>query len=277
MKIKIILFTINIFFFSFISSAQSYKFDKFIIYQNLTDSIESNVYCNSNNSNYFLRVLNSYHGQEALIYDLINKKVHYFDVIKKSIGDDSNEISFKYKNSKAVIEKYNTNYFFEYNKIDDDSLYNYSKLVVYKNKSKNKKINEIELKIKKDKSNYFPLYRFCTMHKSAAYKIAELIFPFLSEGEHNTISWQPANFAGTANIKTVENKGAVPPGMYNPTFWIGLFSCQHVTPMLVSTTILSVFWAEWNCSIFDLANWIASFNSAETSFLAISISENSIT
>lgn len=164
MKIKIILFTINIFFFSFISSAQSYKFDKFIIYQNLTDSIESNVYCNSNNSNYFLRVLNSYHGQEALIYDLINKKVHYFDVIKKSIGDDSNEISFKYKNSKAVIEKYNTNYFFEYNKIDDDSLYNYSKLVVYKNKSKNKKINEIELKIKKDKSNYFPLYRFCTMH-----------------------------------------------------------------------------------------------------------------
>ena len=50
------------------------------------------------------------------------------------------------------------------------------------------------------------------------YKIAGFIFPFLSEGEHKIISWQPANLAGTANIKTVENKGAVPPGMYNPTF-----------------------------------------------------------
>lgn len=164
MKIKTILFLINLFFFSFISSAQSYKFDKFVVYQNLTDSIESNVYCNSNNSNYFLRVLNSYYGQEALIYDLINKKVHYFDVIKKSIGDDLNEISFIYKNSKLVIEKYNANYFFEYKRIDEDSLYNYSKLVVYKNKSKKKIIDEIELKIKKNKSNYFPLYRFCTMH-----------------------------------------------------------------------------------------------------------------
>ena len=32
------------------------------------------------------------------------------------------------------------------------------------------------------------------------------------------ISEQPANLAGTPNIKMVENKGAVPPGIYNPTF-----------------------------------------------------------
>ena len=57
-----------------------------------------------------------------------------------------------------------------------------------------------------------------TPHKLAAYKIAGLIFPFLSGGEHKTISLQPAILAGTANIKTVENKGAVPPGMYKPTF-----------------------------------------------------------
>ena len=48
--------------------------------------------------------------------------------------------------------------------------------------------------------------------------MAGFIFPFLSGGEHITISLQPAIFAGTANIKTVENSGAVPPGIYKPTF-----------------------------------------------------------
>jgi hypothetical protein len=36
---------------------------------------------------------------------------------------------------------------------------------------------------------------------------------------------------GTANIKTVENKGAVPPGIYKPTFE-SVFSCQQATPSL---------------------------------------------
>jgi len=164
MKIIKTLFLISLFLFSFNSSAQIYKFDKFAVYENKTDSIESNVYCNSINSNYFLRIINSYHGQEALVYDLISKKVHYFEVTKKSIEKDLTEVSFKYKNSRKVIEKVKFNYFFEYIKINEDSLYNYSKLVVYKNKSKKKIINEIELKIKKNKSSYFPLYRFCTMH-----------------------------------------------------------------------------------------------------------------
>ena len=67
------------------------------------------------------------------------------------------------------------------------------------------------------------------------------MFPFLSGGEHKTISLQPAILAGTASIKTVENNGAVPPGMYKPIFWMGLFSCQQLTPSVVSTTTLSVF------------------------------------
>ncbi|MNY78448.1 hypothetical protein D3C86_2186990 [compost metagenome] len=55
-----------------------------------------------------------------------------------------------------------------------------------------------------------------TPHKLAVYKMAGFIFPVLSGGEHKTISLQPAISAGTANIKTVENKGAVPPGIYKP-------------------------------------------------------------
>ena len=48
--------------------------------------------------------------------------------------------------------------------------------------------------------------------------MAGFMFPFLSGGEHKTISLQPAILAGTASISTVENKGAVPPGIYKPTF-----------------------------------------------------------
>ena len=49
--------------------------------------------------------------------------------------------------------------------------------------------------------------------------------PLVSGGEHNITSLHPAIFAGTANINTVENKGADPPGIYKPTFSIGNFFC----------------------------------------------------
>lgn len=52
----------------------------------------------------------------------------------------------------------------------------------------------------------------------AAANIAGFTFPSLLGGVQSTISLHPAILAGVANINTVENKGAVPPGMYNPTF-----------------------------------------------------------
>ena len=61
----------------------------------------------------------------------------------------------------------------------------------------------------------------------------------LSKGEggvHKIISSHPANFAGTPNINIVENNGAVPPGMYNPTFCIAIDFLQHFTPGIVSIT-----------------------------------------
>src|SRR5690554_7772708 len=87
-------------------------------------------------------------------------------------------------------------------------------------------------------------------HKLAVYRMAGCIFPSLLGGVQRTISLQPAIWAGTASIRMVENRGAVPPGIYSPTFWIGLFSCQHCTPSEVSTEIRGVFWAVWNFSIF---------------------------
>src|SRR5690606_5562538 len=111
-----------------------------------------------------------------------------------------------------------------------------------------------------------------TPQRLAVYKIAGFIFPFLSGGVQRVNSWQLAIFAGTANIKTVENKGAEPPGIYSPTFWIGLFSCQQITPSVVSTVTLLLFCALWNFSMFVFAKLIALFNSLETSFSALAIS-----
>src|SRR5574344_1035416 len=76
-----------------------------------------------------------------------------------------------------------------------------------------------------------------------AYRIAGLTLPSLFGGVQSTISSQPAVLAGIASIRTVEKSGAVPPGMYSPTFVIGLASCQHVTPGVVSIFLNSGSWA----------------------------------
>ena len=52
-----------------------------------------------------------------------------------------------------------------------------------------------------------------------------------------TISLHPASCAGIPNISTVEKSGADPPGMYRPTFSIGLLSRQHLTPFMVLMTL----------------------------------------
>ena len=78
-------------------------------------------------------------------------------------------------------------------------------------------------------------------HKAAVYRISLAIVPSEFGGVQRIISLQPASVAGTPSINTVENKGAVPPGMYKPTDSIGRFSCQQRTPSCVSTSTLLVF------------------------------------
>ena len=76
----------------------------------------------------------------------------------------------------------------------------------------------------------------------AAMRIAGFTFPSLLGGVQSTISLQPAILAGVASISTVLKRGAVPPGIYNPTFSIATLFCQQVTPAQVSTLLPSNFW-----------------------------------
>ena len=64
------------------------------------------------------------------------------------------------------------------------------------------------------------LYTCSTPHRRAAYNTSAATLPSLLVGVHNTTSSHPAIFAGKASINTVENNGAVPPGMYKPTLLI---------------------------------------------------------
>ena len=64
----------------------------------------------------------------------------------------------------------------------------------------------------------------------AANNTAGCTFPSRPGGVQRTISLHPAILAGTASISTVENSGAVPPGIYNPTFSMATAFCQQVTP-----------------------------------------------
>ena len=69
--------------------------------------------------------------------------------------------------------------------------------------------------------------------------MAGFIFPSAPTGVQSTMRLQPAIAAGVASINTVENNGALPPGIYKPTFSIGLLSRQQTTTLVVST--LTVF------------------------------------
>ena len=88
---------------------------------------------------------------------------------------------------------------------------------------------------------YIFLNIFVTPTNDAVYKMAGFMFPFLSGGVHKTTSLHPAIFAGIASINMVENNGAVPPGIYNPTFSIATFFLQHFTPLFVSIIGSRVF------------------------------------
>ena len=106
----------------------------------------------------------------------------------------------------------------------------------------------------------------------AANKTGAGSFPFFCGGVQSTISLQPAILAGMANISTVEKSGAVPPGMYKPTFSMPTLFCQHFTPGVVSITFVSNFCAAWNLVMLAAACSIAAFKLESSSVMPASIS-----
>ena len=108
----------------------------------------------------------------------------------------------------------------------------------------------------------------------AAARIAGLMLPSGDGGVQRIISLHPAILAGVASIRTVEKSGAVPPGMYSPTFSIATLFCQHSTPLHVSTLFVMYCCDSWNLSMLPWAMLIASASSLSMSLHALSISSS---
>ena len=109
-------------------------------------------------------------------------------------------------------------------------------------------------------------------HSRSARRTSGATEPSLRQGVQRMRSRQPARAAGTASISTVENRGALPPGMYRPTRRIGTGRWMQTTPGAVSTRISRGIWAPWKASMFFLAARIASRTGSATSLQAASTS-----
>ena len=63
-----------------------------------------------------------------------------------------------------------------------------------------------------------PACRFCSILPHVRQRVRRGVFSCLFPGTAQNDFFASGQFAGTASISTVENSGAVPPGMYKPTF-----------------------------------------------------------
>ena len=96
--------------------------------------------------------------------------------------------------------------------------------------------------------------------------MAGCISPFLLAGVQIIISLHSAIFAGIPSIKTVENSGAEPPGMYNPIFSIGVCFCQQNTPEVVCILFSSSNCSVWKVLMLRLACSMACLSNGEILF-----------
>ena len=69
--------------------------------------------------------------------------------------------------------------------------------------------------------------------------MALFTLPSAEGGVTITTFGQPAIFAGTASIRTVEGYAAVPPGTYRPTVSMGITFCPIMIPF--SSFIIKLF------------------------------------
>lgn len=153
-------------FLLFISNiqAQKFEFDLLTKYQSkMKDYIhESVIYSNSKNEKYFLYVDGNPESKNAMLYDFANMISHNFKVKESKI---KNEIffEFEYLNSKNINLKNKFGEFeLKYKSIGNDSLKKEIKIDIY---DKTKKLREsYVLRVKKSKTNLFPLFRFSCLH-----------------------------------------------------------------------------------------------------------------
>jgi hypothetical protein len=153
-------------FLLFISNiqAQKFEFDLLTKYQSMMKNYihESVIYSNSKNEKYFLYVDGNTESKNAILYDFANMISHNFKVKESKIQNEM-FFEFEYLNSKNInLENKFGEFELEYKSIGNDSLKKEIKIDIY---DKTKKLREsYVLRVKKSKTNLFPLFRFSCLH-----------------------------------------------------------------------------------------------------------------
>lgn len=164
----------KIFLLLFITSftslfGQKLKFDVmakyFISYKNGA-SFESSAYAIANDDTYIMQVLNQYGGerQVAQVYNLKTLKMCEFKITSSKSENGELNYEFSYVRTSPFVKTLAKNVYYDFQYISTDGNIETVKLFFYKNKSKTKIVNNYELKILKSEANFFPLFRFTSLH-----------------------------------------------------------------------------------------------------------------
>ena len=148
---------------------QKLHFDVMVEYTTTYENsnYDRSAYAMSSNDNYILKIVSSPDGQKvAYVADLKALKSHEFSITESIIENDLKNIKFTY--IKTVKHKFARTtargVYFDFMSVSNSDGVETVNLNSYKNKSKTKLTNSLELKIIKSELNLFPLFRFICLH-----------------------------------------------------------------------------------------------------------------
>lgn len=165
LKLFVIIFLLS----SFLVNGQTYDFNILTTYSvNREDNnkIERNVFSNKKNNNYFLELSLYNNKTKARIFDLESHKVHNFEVLETENSNKEKQYDFNYIDSQDQSTYVNfPEVYYDYKIIESDSIYKKIELTFYTNKRKKKVSSVLELKLKINEFNLFPVFRFSCLHR----------------------------------------------------------------------------------------------------------------
>jgi hypothetical protein len=148
---------------------QKLHFDVMVEYTTTYENsnYDRSAFAMSSNDNYILQIINNPDGtQVAYVVDLKALKEHVFTVSESIIEKGLKNIKFTYL--KTVKHKFARTpargIYFDFISMSNNDSVETVNLNSYKNKSKTKLSNILELKIIKSEVNLFPLFRFICLH-----------------------------------------------------------------------------------------------------------------
>jgi hypothetical protein len=130
------------------------------------DSTQDRIaYAITTNDNYFMQIINLPEGpQVAHVYDLKALKEHMFIFTESIAENGEKKYKFTYTHPLRFVRSPGRTIYFDFTNVSNIDNFEMVKLNVYKNKSKTKLTDSLELKIIKSEINLFRLYRFICLH-----------------------------------------------------------------------------------------------------------------